>query len=92
MNKWADHPGFISTRYPWTYAADCLRVWAGYGEGGTKLSRADASRIIAGISEAIGVGEKELAGMVADYYLKNEDDISAAAVEGLMRTTFAGAK
>lgn len=94
MNKWKDHPGFNSGRYPWTYSADCVRVWAGYGEGGTKISRADASRIVAGIAGAIGMGDKELAAMIADYSLKNEASLSDEAMRGLMANVaaFAGVK
>ena len=58
-----------STRYPYTYAADCVRSLAGYGPEGTKLSRADASRLYSEIACILGIPTVEIANKIADYYL-----------------------
>ncbi|MCY1407648.1 hypothetical protein D3C76_134810 [compost metagenome] len=63
------------SRYPYTYACDFIRSIAGYGEGGTKLSRGDASQILVHIAEIIGMPDEELARKIADHYLANRDDI-----------------
>lgn len=68
------------TRYPYTYAADYVRSLAGYGEHGTKLSRADASQIRSGIAKALGMEDVELANKLADYYKANEDAITEVQV------------
>ena len=65
------------TRYPYTYAADFVRGLAGYGEGGTKLSRSDSSQIRQGIAKALGMDDEELARKLADYYKANEEQISS---------------
>jgi hypothetical protein len=64
------------TRYPYTYAADYVRSLAGYGEGGTKLSRGDASQIRQGIAKALGMDDAELARKLADHYKANEEAIT----------------
>ena len=68
------------TRYPYTYAADYVRSLAGYGEHGTKLSRADASQIRGGIALALGMDDVELARKLADHYKANEDAITDNSV------------
>ncbi len=41
------------TRYPYTYAADYVRILAGYRDYDPKLSRSDASLIYSGIALAL---------------------------------------
>ncbi len=72
------------TRYPYTYAADYVRSLAGYGHGGTKLSRSDASQIRGGIAKAIGMDDEELARKLADHYKANEDAITKASVAAFL--------
>ena len=76
------------TRYPYTYSADYIRSLAGYTDGGTKLSRSDASKIVSGISSAIGMDEKELFEKLADYYLKNQEEIDNKSVSSFFAFTF----
>ncbi len=74
------------SRYPYTYACDYLRGLAGYGEGGTKLSRADASQMRSGIAEAIGMSDDELARKLADYYKANQDTLTKKSCEAFARS------
>lgn len=77
----------VDTRYPYTYAADYIRSLAGYGEGGTKLSRSDSSKILSGIADAIGMTDNELAEKLADYYQENQESIDNKSVEEFRRLT-----
>ncbi|MCB4358462.1 hypothetical protein [Quatrionicoccus australiensis] len=72
-------------RYPYTYAADYVRGLAGYTEGGTKLSRSDASQVRQGIAKAIGVDDKELAEKLARYYLNNQDVLGDESAKQLAK-------
>ncbi|EOZ4881808.1 hypothetical protein ACSETC_31125 [Pseudomonas aeruginosa] len=76
------------SRYPYTYASDYIRNVAGYGEGGTKLSRSDASQILNSISEIIGMPKEEMARKLADYYLENQEAISEQAAKELAAAIF----
>jgi hypothetical protein len=76
------------TRYPYTYAADFVRGLAGYGEGGTKLSRSDASQVRQGIAAALGMDDSELARKLADHYKANEDTLVSKSVEAFTRHMF----
>ena len=73
-----------NSRYPYTYAADFVRGLAGYGEGGTRLSRADASQVCQGIAAALGMDDAELAQKLADHYKANEDAITEKSVKSFM--------
>ncbi|HCF5688150.1 TPA: hypothetical protein NIH14_001830 [Pseudomonas aeruginosa] len=75
------------SRYPYTYASDFIRFVAGYGEGGTKLSRCDASQIRARIAEIIGMKDDELAKKIADHYLANRDEIADEAAWAYTKAT-----
>lgn len=59
-------------RYPYTYAADYIRMIAGSVEGGlgTKLSRSDAAQIRSKIAEAIGLHDHIIACKLADKFLE----------------------
>lgn len=61
-------------RYPYTYACDFIRGLAGYGPGGTKLSRGDASQIRQGIAAVIDMDDEELANKLADAELAKSDE------------------
>lgn len=74
------------SRYPYTYAADYVRGLAGYGEGGTKLSRGDASQVRQGIAAALGMDDAELARKLADYYKANQDGLTEKSVQAFMRS------
>ncbi len=76
----------IDTRYPYTYSCDYLRGLAGYGEGGTKLSRADASQVRHGIAEAIGMTDDELARKLANHYKENQDALTKKSCEAFARS------
>lgn len=56
------------SRYPYTYAADKLRALCGSDEhGSAKISRANASRIMAHIAECLGYSSSEpIAKAIAD--------------------------
>jgi hypothetical protein len=73
-------------RYPYTYAADYLRAVAGYNNTGTKISRADASRLCRAITDIAGIGNEWLAQQLADYYLSHQDDITEKSVAEFQRT------
>lgn len=72
-----------NSRHPYTYAADYIRILAGYGEGGTKLSRSDASRIRQGIATAIGMDDADLAARLSAHYQANESALTAMAAEAV---------
>jgi len=72
------------SRYPYTYACDYLRGFGGYGDGGVKMSRCDASLIRDAVAKAIGMSDKELAEKLADYYLANEDEINEKSTKCLI--------
>lgn len=78
-----------SPRYPYTYAVDYIRMLAGYNEkdlfNGTKLSRADASKILHNIARIIGMSDEELAKKLADEYLDKQDDLTEKAVEIIVK-------
>ena len=63
-----------STRYPYTYACDYMRI-AALGFGESSVSRADASAMRKAIAKAIGVDDEELARKIADYYITHEAEI-----------------
>ena len=71
-------------RYPYTYAADLIRSVAGYNSSGTKLSRSDASKIRRLFSDVLGISDDEFAKQLADYYLKNQEDITNKGVTELI--------
>lgn len=73
------------SRYPYTYACDFIRSIAGYGDGGTKLSRSDASQIRSRIAEILGMKDDDLAKKIADHYLANRDEITDEAVQAFAR-------
>ena len=51
------------SRYPYTYAADFVRSFAG-----PNLSRSDASSIWRGIATALGLDEQYMAKKLADFW------------------------
>ena len=73
--------------YPYTYAADHIRMLAGYTNGnerGTKLSRSDASRIRQEIADIIGMNDEELAKKIADKYMIAENCISEEILKEIL--------
>jgi len=71
-------------KHPYTYSCDLIRYFAGYGETGTKLSRADASKIRAGIATVIGMKDEELAVILSKYYQEHECDIIKESVKNVL--------
>lgn len=57
------------TRYPYTYAADYLRMKIGDDYGKGPISRAAAAHAKALIAKAIGIDERVVACKLADAYL-----------------------
>jgi hypothetical protein len=78
------------SRYPYTYACDYIRSLAGYGEQGTKIGRSDASTIMKGIAQVIGIDDEELACKLADYYKENEERIADESAQEFLRILSAG--
>lgn len=72
------------TRYPYTYACDLIRHWAGCNEHGTKLSRLDASQISSRIAEILGIDDEVVSKKLADYYLANEEALTQQGVEEVL--------
>ena len=58
------------TRYPYTYACDLIRSFAG-----PDLSRADASKIRQGIAKVLGIADDHLARRLADAFKADEEAI-----------------
>ena len=73
-------------RYPYTYAADLIRMTAGYNKDDTKITRLDASLIRQLISKVMGLNDWDVADQLATYYLDNQDEISDKAVREFMDT------
>jgi hypothetical protein len=66
------------SRYPYTYAADFIRVTPATTEfGSCVLSRADAARIRGVIAKAIGMDDRALAEKLADAYVAQLQDEAA---------------
>ena len=70
-------------RYPYTYACDLIRIRAGYGNSGTKLSRSDASQIRELFSKVLNIPDVEVANKLADYFKKNEEQLAEEAIKGI---------
>lgn len=76
-----------SSRYPYTYADDLIRMKGPRGENPIepKLSRADVSHILSIIEECAGISKVLLAEKLADYYLTHEDEIVQESLERASR-------
>jgi hypothetical protein len=72
------------TRYPYTHACDLIRMIAGYGKEGTKLSRSDASRIRNLFATITGINDDELAAKLADHYLANREGLESEALREIL--------
>ncbi len=60
------------TRYPYTYAADFLRMKVGDDYGKGLISRAAASQMISVTAKALGVESVEISKKLADAYIDEE--------------------
>jgi hypothetical protein len=70
----------MDTRYPYTYAADYVRGLPSPTPHGVSVSRADASAIVAGIAEVLGITAESLAEQLADAYLaRTPEQVTASA-------------
>lgn len=76
------------SRYPYTYAADYIRKYAGEGypiDGvavkSPKLSRSDASQVRRVFSRVLDLNDEELAKKLADAYLAEENATNKSDVE-----------
>jgi hypothetical protein len=65
-------------RNPYTIASDFIRAGAGNNEAGPILSRVEAAQIGGYIAAALGMEKDELARKLADYYLRNKEEIDNA--------------
>ena len=72
-------------RFPYTHAADLIRMTAGYNKGGTKISRSDASAIRQLIAKIVGMDDWVVADLLATYYLDNQDNIIDKATTDFQR-------
>jgi len=70
-----------SSRYPYTYACDLIRMKGPTGPHGTMLARADASQVRKLFAEVLGMDDQELAERLADYYLENQDELVDDSVQ-----------
>lgn len=74
----------MDCRYPYTLADDYVRAIAGHNSEGTKLSRADASKIICKIAEVLGMESVDLFNKLADaQQAKTPEDFDREAREAL---------
>jgi hypothetical protein len=74
----------VDGRYPYTHAADLIRMIAGYGKEGTKLSRSDASRIRNLFAAVCGIDDNELAAKLADHYLANREELESEVLREIL--------
>ena len=65
------------SRYPYTYACDLIRTKGGYDSTGTRLSRSNASQIRQLFAKVLDIPDDELARKLADYYLSNQEGVTA---------------
>ena len=72
-------------RYPYTYAADYVRLVAGHGSDGAKLSRSDAARLTEKIAAAQGVAKEDLSKALADAYLREGNDLAGQAAQEMFQ-------
>jgi len=72
------------SRYPYTYAADCVRIIAGHNRDGSKISRSDASKVRTLFAKVTGIDDETLAKMLADHYQKCVKDLEAEAFRNFM--------
>lgn len=71
------------TRYPYTYACDLIRITTGHTQEGTKLSRADASKIRELFAKVTGLADEYLAEKLADFYLAYEKQLTDEAMASI---------
>jgi len=74
-------------RFPYTYAADLIRMTAGYDKDGTKISRGDASAIRQLIAKILGFDDWVVADLLAIYYLENHDSLIDRATTDFQRAS-----
>ena len=72
----------VDTRYPYTHACDLIRSKGGYNEHGVALSRGNASQIRQLFADVLGINDRVLAELLADYYKVNEDKITLECLKG----------
>jgi hypothetical protein len=67
----------VSTRYPYTFAADYLRMKVGNDYGNGLISRSAASQVRGLIAKAIGLDDAYIAQKLADLFIKDELGVSS---------------
>lgn len=67
-------------RYPYTYAADYVRMTARRSDG-ELFSRSEAAAVRQTIAKAIGMDDAELSAKIAEHYLANEEQIVERSFE-----------
>jgi hypothetical protein len=65
------------SRHPYTHAADFIRSLGPVGDSGVVLSRSDATQIMRGIAESLGIDAHELACRLSDHFQANQVAIRA---------------
>lgn len=71
-----EDPRRRSPRYPYTYAADLVRMSGpATATSELKLSRSDAVSLLQALAPALDLPYWKLASRLADYYLEHEDEI-----------------
>jgi hypothetical protein len=73
------------SRYPYTYAADMLRLLVP-----TKLSRSESSQIRHFIAKILNISDEELAKKLADYFKEHADEYTEKAVQETLLKIKAG--
>lgn len=78
------------SRNPYTYSADFVRSLGPVNKSGVVLSRADASQIVQGIAEVLGMTHEALSSMLSlAEQNKSDEDIQNQA-ERIMRAYLEG--
>jgi len=62
-------------RYPYTYAADLIRSFAG-----PNMSRSEAASVWHGIATVLGLDERETAEKLANYYWELHEDCRSRGI------------
>jgi hypothetical protein len=78
--KYGD-PRSKTKRYPYTFAADLVRMEGPHEGISPKLSRSDASQLVGVFAKALGIADVTVAEALADYYLNNDEEILAGAAK-----------
>jgi len=82
--KYGD-PRRKTQRYPYTFAADLVRMKGPHEGISPRLSRSDASALLKVLSLSLGIAAVTVAEALADYYLTHSDELLAESTERVMQ-------